>query len=77
MILADVGRIMAIGLVAGAVLALIAGRGIGSLLFGLEPDDVASLVMAAGLLLIAGFLSAAWPARRAAGVDPVSALRES
>lgn len=77
MILADVGRIMAIGVVAGGVLALVAGRGIGSLLFGLEPDDVVSLVVAAGLLLIAGFLSAAWPARRAAGVDPVSALRES
>src|SRR5688572_6242360 len=77
MILGDVGRIMAIGVFTGAVLALAAGRGVGSLLFGLEPDDVASLVMAAGLLLVAGFLSAAWPARRAAGVDPVSALRES
>ena len=77
MILADVGRIMAIGVIAGGVLALAAGRGIGSLLFGLNPDDVATLVMAAGLLLVAGFLSAAWPARRAAGIDPVSALRES
>ena len=35
MILVDVGRIMAIGVVAGGVLALAAGRGIGSLLFGL------------------------------------------
>ena len=76
MILGDVGRIMAIGVAVGGVLALVAGRGVGSLLFGLEPDDIASLVLAAGLLLIAGFLSAAWPARRAAGVDPVSALRE-
>ena len=77
LILGDVGRIMAIGVFTGGVLALAAGRGVGSLLFGLEPDDVASLVMAAGLLLVAGFLSAAWPAKRAAGVDPVSALRES
>jgi predicted permease len=77
MILVDVGRIMAIGVGVGVVLALLAGRGIGSLLFGLEPDDVASLAMAAGLLLIAGLLSAAWPARRAAGVDPVTALREN
>ena len=77
MILADVGRIMAIGVIAGGVLALVAGRGIGSLLFGLEPDDTATLGMAAGLLLIAGFLSAAWPAKRAAGVDPLTALREN
>src|SRR5688572_2518239 len=76
MILGDVGRILAIGVFTGGVLALAAGRGVGALLFGLEPDDVASLVMAAGLLLVAGFLSAVWPARRAAGVDPISALRE-
>jgi predicted permease len=77
MILGDVGRIMAIGVIVGSVLALAASRGIGSLLFGLEADDMATLGIAAGVLLVAGFLSAAWPARRAAGVDPVSALRES
>ena len=77
MIFADVGRIMTIGIVAGASLALPAARGIGSLLFGLEPDDVPSLVISAGVLLIAGFVSAAWPARRAAGTDPLAALREN
>ncbi len=77
MILGDVGRIMTIGVIVGSVLALAAGRGIGSLLFGLAPDDVVTLGVAAGLLVIAGFLSAMWPARRAASVDPVSALRES
>jgi predicted permease len=77
MILADVARIMAMGIVAGGVLAVIAGRGIGSLLFGLQPDDGVSLAMAAGLLLMAGFLSAAWPAGRAAGLDPLTALREN
>ena len=77
MILGDIGRIMAIGVLIGGVLALAAGRGIGSLLFGLEAHDVGTLGMAAALLLVAGFLSAAWPAKRAAGVDPVSALRES
>ena len=77
MILSDVGRIMAVGVALGGALALAAGRAIGSLLFGLEPDDVVTLVTAAGLLLIAGFLSAAWPAKRAAGVDPLTALREN
>jgi putative ABC transport system permease protein len=77
MILGDVGRIIAIGVVAGGVLALAAGRVIGSLMFGLEPDDIVTLGIAAGVLVLAGFLSAAWPARRAAGIDPVQALRES
>jgi putative ABC transport system permease protein len=77
MILGDVGRILIIGVIVGGLLALAAGRAIGSLLFGLGPDDGVTLAAAAGLLLMAGFLSAAWPAKRAAGVDPVSALRES
>jgi ABC-type antimicrobial peptide transport system permease subunit len=76
MILGDVGRIMTIGVVVGGVLALAAGRAIGSMLFDLNPYDGVTLATAAGLLLAAGFLSAAWPARRAAAVDPVSALRE-
>ena len=75
MILGDIGRILIAGVAIGSVLALAAGRGIRSLLFGLQPYDVATLATAAGVLMICGFLSAAWPAKRAAGVDPVSALR--
>jgi putative ABC transport system permease protein len=77
MILGDVGKIMIAGVAVGSLLALGAGRGIGSMLFGLNPDDVTTLAAAAGVLLLCGFVSAAWPAKRAAGVDPVSALRES
>jgi putative ABC transport system permease protein len=76
MILADVGKIMAAGIVVGAVLALGAGRGIDSLLYGLDAGDPTTLLIAAGVLIAAGLLSAAWPAKRAASVDPVSALRE-
>jgi predicted permease len=77
MVLADVGRIMTIGVVAGGILALVASRGIGSLLFGLEPDDPATLAAAIAALLITGALAAIWPARRATGIDPVTALREN
>ncbi len=76
MVLGDVGRMMIAGVIAGSVLALLAGRGVGALLFGLEPDDPLTLMAAAGVLIVAGLLSAALPARRAAGVDPVTALRE-
>jgi predicted permease len=77
MVLSDVGRMMIAGVIVGSVLALFAARGVGSLLYGLEPDDPVTLAMAAGVLTIAGLLSATFPARRAAGVDPVRALRES
>ena len=77
MILGDVGRIMIAGVGVGCLLALGAGRGIGSMLFGLNPDDVTTLAVAAGVLLLCGFASAAWPARRAAGIDPVKVLREN
>jgi putative ABC transport system permease protein len=77
LVLGDAARIMAIGVAVGGVLALAAGRAIGSMLFGLAPGDVMTLVIAAGVLSVAGFLSAMWPAKRAAGLDPVSALRES
>jgi ABC-type antimicrobial peptide transport system permease subunit len=75
MVLGDVSRMMAAGLVVGAVLALVAAQAVGSLLFGLLPDDPMTLAIAAGALTIAGLLSAIVPARRAAGVDPLTALR--
>jgi predicted permease len=77
MILGGVGKIMVAGVLVGCLLALAAGRGIGAMLFGLNPDDVATLAVAAGTLLVCGFASAAWPARRAAAIDPVKVLRES
>jgi hypothetical protein len=76
MILGDVGRIMIAGVAVGGLLSIAVGRGIKALLFGLQADDLATLAIAAGLLLVCGFLSAAWPARRAAGTDPLGALRE-
>ena len=77
LVLADAGRMMIAGLAAGIVLALIVSRAVGSLLYDLNPHDPATLMLSAGLLVVAGLLSAAWPARRAASVDPTSALRES
>jgi putative ABC transport system permease protein len=77
MILGDVGAIMIAGVVVGSGLALAAGQGVRSLLFGLDAGDMTTLAIAAGVLIACGFVSAAWPARRAAGIDPVKVLRES
>jgi ABC-type antimicrobial peptide transport system permease subunit len=75
MVLGDVGRMVAGGLVLGAALALVASRGVGSLLYGLSPNDPLTLVVAASVLLGAGLAAAAVPAKRAAGIDPAVTLR--
>jgi hypothetical protein len=51
-----------------------APRGLASFLFGVTPTDPATFA-AAGLLLIVTTLASYVPARRAASVDPMSALR--
>lgn len=64
------------GLAAGVALTLLAGRAATSLLFGLKPYDPVTLVAAAAFLAAVA-LAAAWlPARRAAALSPVTALRE-
>jgi ABC-type antimicrobial peptide transport system permease subunit len=66
----------AVGLLMGGAGALLAARALRQLLFGVAPLDPVSFVAAAALLAAVA-LSAAWlPARRAASVDPVRALRE-
>ena len=77
MILTDVSKMVLAGIGGGTLIALLAGRAVRSLLFGLEPADLATLSIAVAVLVMTALLAAAWPARRAAGIDPVSALRES
>jgi predicted permease len=64
-----------IGVIAGLGGALALGRLIASMLFGLKAYDPATLASAAALL-IAVALAASWiPARRAARINPIQALR--
>jgi predicted permease len=75
MVLKQVMWMAGIGLVIGLALALLLGEIARALLFGLAPTD--PLVPAAAALILAVLVLAAayWPARRAALVDPVTALR--
>ncbi len=75
MVLAQGLRLTAMGLALGAVLALVAGRLLRSQLFGLSPADPATFGVLA--LFLGGVAAAASliPARRAARVDPLVALR--
>ena len=63
------------GLAAGVPLAMVAGRAVRSLLFGVPAGDPASFLLAAVVLLLVGAAAAFLPARRAAHVDPVRVLR--
>jgi predicted permease len=64
-----------IGVTAGALVALGAGRLIRGLLYGVGATDVVALGGAAALLGLAALVASWIPARRAARLDPVIALR--
>lgn len=67
--------LVAVGLACGGVMAWFAVRLAGSYIFGVKPHDVFTFT-AVGLVLAAASFFAAWlPARRAAAVDPILALR--
>jgi predicted permease len=68
-------RAAGLGAAAGLLAALVLGRALASLLFGVKPLDAASVLAAAALLLAVSAVAAYLPARRAARVDPMEALR--
>jgi putative ABC transport system permease protein len=63
------------GLIAGLLLALLTGRLIAGLLFGVEPEDPATYVSVVGLLMLIALIAAYLPARRASRINPIAALR--
>jgi ABC-type antimicrobial peptide transport system permease subunit len=69
------GRLTAVGVVLGGLLAIALGRLIEAGLLGVVSTDF-RMVAGFGLVLIAAALLAGYlPARRAAGIEPVAALR--
>jgi predicted permease len=75
MVLGEASWMVAIGIGAGAVGTLVLGRLIASMLYGLKPSDTVTLAASALLLLGVAFAASWIPARRAAAVDPMEALR--
>jgi ABC-type antimicrobial peptide transport system permease subunit len=65
-----------VGVGCGLVLSLTTLPLVRSLLFGLEPADAPTLFGAVMALLVVGIVASWVPARRAAGVDPMTAIRE-
>jgi len=66
---------VALGLVIGIPAALAGSRLLSSILYGVKSYDLAILLLAAGVLAACSLIAALIPARRAAKVDPMVALR--
>jgi ABC-type antimicrobial peptide transport system permease subunit len=75
MVMSEAGWLAAVGIAAGIVCSLIAARMMRGLLFGVSAWDVPTLVGVAVVLGCAALAASAVPARRAASVDPMEALR--
>lgn len=76
MVLRQGSLLVATGIVAGLVLALATGRLVKSFLYGVKPVDVWTYLGVVVLLVCVGMLASLIPARRAAAVEPIQALRE-
>lgn len=75
LILSEAGRLIAGGVVLGLACSLVAARLLRSLLFGVGSWDSATLIGVVAVVGISALLASYIPARRAADVDPISALR--
>jgi predicted permease len=68
-------RTIAVGIVVGLIVALLLGRVVASLLFGVTTRDPSAFLIACAVLCGVGMLASYIPAWRASRVDPVSSLR--
>ena len=75
LILREAGRLTLIGLVLGLAGSVAAGTLMRSLLFGVRSWDVSILAIVAAVLIASALLASYIPARRAASIDPIQALR--
>jgi predicted permease len=75
LILRDTAGMAAVGLVLGLATSIAAARVEASVVFGVRPLDTLSIAAALAVSIVA-ILAAAWiPARRAASIEPMQALR--
>jgi len=68
-------RLAVFGAVVGALISILARRGMSSLLFGISATDPMTFVVVLCVVTLAAALAAYIPARRAMRVDPIAALR--
>jgi putative ABC transport system permease protein len=69
-------KFTAMGVVLGAVAARLMTQGLSSMLFGVSPTDLPTFAAISALLVVVALVACYVPARRAARVDPMLALRQ-
>jgi predicted permease len=75
MILSEAFGLAAIGVTAGLGATLLLTRSLETILFGLRPDDPLTFVLSGLLMLVVALAASFIPARGAARVNPIEALR--
>ncbi|HEY6249720.1 MAG TPA: ABC transporter permease [Candidatus Angelobacter sp.] len=75
LILREVAQVAGIGLAIGLPLSFLTGKLVQSLLFGVSAGNPVVLALTAALLVTVALLAGGLPARKAASVDPMVALR--
>jgi putative ABC transport system permease protein len=75
MVLRETMILVGIGMAAGLAAALAATRLVATALFGVKPTDPITIAVVAGMVAAVALLAGYVPAHRAAGVDPMIALR--
>jgi predicted permease len=75
MVLREAALSLVIGIVIGTILSLAAARTAQSLLFGIKSSDPLTLIVSVVLLAAVGIAASVIPARHAAQLDPMTALR--
>jgi ABC-type antimicrobial peptide transport system permease subunit len=75
LVLGESSRMIGIGVAAGLAAASLMTRWLAALLYGVAPLDPATFAGAAAVLACVGLLASGIPARRAARIDPMEALR--
>ena len=75
MILRDSLMLTAVGIIGGIPFSMLVGKALSSVLYGVQPYDPWSCIAAAIIVAVVASASSAVPARRAASVDPLTALR--
>ena len=76
MILRRAAWLTGMGVSAGLVLAFALAHGVANLLYQVSPNDPLVFSAIAGTIIAVAFLASWIPARRAAGIDPMMALRD-